>query len=155
VKIMRASIALPALLLAACAWPAPRGSTLQDGRFQPCPSEPHCVSTQDKDDRHAIQPIALAMPIEEAWPKIIAVVRDTERTTIVEKFDYYLRAEVESPWHFYVDDLELFWDPEASRLHARSSSRVGYSDFGTNRNRVEALRLKLIVAGVGVPQERR
>ena len=39
----------------------------------------------------------------------------------------------------FVDDLELFYNDE-SVIHVKSASRLGYSDFSVNRERVEQLR---------------
>ena len=56
-----------------------------------------------------------------------------------------------SPWHVYTDDLELLWLPEHKRVEVRSSSRIGYYDFGVNRERVEALRARLLEQGALKP----
>jgi uncharacterized protein (DUF1499 family) len=42
----------------------------------------------------------------------------------------------------FVDDVEFLLVPAERVIHVRSASRVGYSDLGTNRKRVEALRAK-------------
>lgn len=47
-----------------------------------------------------------------------------------------------------VDDVELELDPAATLVHVRSASRIGRSDFGANRARVEDLRTRLAAAGV-------
>ena len=39
-------------------------------------------------------------------------------------------------------DLELRMDKENGLIHVRSGSRVGYSDIGANRRRVEDFRLR-------------
>lgn len=138
-------------MLAACAASGARPGSLGGDRFAPCPSAPHCVNSQDPDDNHRIAPLELKWPIASAWPQIVRIVQDSPRTTIVEHYNYYLHAEVVSPWHFYTDDLELFWDAPANRLQARSSSRVGYYDFHVNRERIEALWRRLVGAGVAAP----
>jgi uncharacterized protein (DUF1499 family) len=60
----------------------------------------------------------------------------------------YLHAEVKSRVFRFVDDLELLLDPASGVVGIRSASRVGYSDLGVNRRRVETLRQQLIQAGV-------
>jgi uncharacterized protein (DUF1499 family) len=39
----------------------------------------------------------------------------------------------------FVDDVELAVDPAEHVVHFRSASRVGRSDFGVNRRRMEEL----------------
>jgi len=40
----------------------------------------------------------------------------------------------------FVDDLEIRIDAEVSVIHLRSASRVGKSDLGANRKRVEMIK---------------
>jgi len=54
----------------------------------------------------------------------------------------YLWATFSTRIFRFIDDLELRMDEESDVIHVRSSSRVGYSDLGANRRRVEDLRLR-------------
>ena len=66
-----------------------------------------------------------------------------ERTTIIEETDNYLYAEFKSKLMGFVDDVEFYRDPAANVVHVRSASRLGKSDAGVNRQRVEEIRGKL------------
>jgi len=59
--------------------------------------------------------------------------------TVVEDTGSYLHAEARSRVFRFVDDVEFVLDPGARVIQVRSASRVGYSDFGVNRRRVERL----------------
>ena len=48
----------------------------------------------------------------------------------------------------FVDDINVILDADAELIHIRSASRVGHSDFGVNRKRIEALRTELRKLGV-------
>jgi len=61
--------------------------------------------------------------------------------------DGYLYAQCTTPLMKFVDDLELWFDPENRVVQVRSASRVGRKDFGVNRKRVEALRAGLAAGG--------
>jgi len=54
--------------------------------------------------------------------------------------DDYLAATFTSAFFGFVDDLEARLDVSKGVLHIRSASRVGHSDFGINRKRVELLK---------------
>ncbi|CAB1059228.1 hypothetical protein D1BOALGB6SA_3986 [Olavius sp. associated proteobacterium Delta 1] len=41
----------------------------------------------------------------------------------------------------FVDDVELLFSDEKNLIHVKSASRIGYSDLGANRKRVERIRL--------------
>lgn len=61
--------------------------------------------------------------------------------TFVVEEDTYWRVEFRSRLFRFVDDVEFLFDPQARRIHIRSASRVGHSDLGVNRKRVEKIRL--------------
>ncbi len=78
-----------------------------------------------------------------ARARLRALLRELPRTRIVEddlEGGGYLRAEVRSAVFRFVDDLEFAFDDAAGRLHFRSASRLGRSDFGVNRERMAAIR---------------
>ena len=70
------------------------------------------------------------------------------RTRVVERLDDHLHAECRSRLLGFVDDLELELRPEEGLIAVRSASRLGYSDLGVNRRRVETLRAELRRRGV-------
>ncbi|MCU7835372.1 MAG: DUF1499 domain-containing protein [gamma proteobacterium symbiont of Taylorina sp.] len=49
----------------------------------------------------------------------------------------YLHATFTSSFFKFVDDFEVRVDHIALKLHIRSASRSGYSDFGVNKRRVK------------------
>jgi len=46
----------------------------------------------------------------------------------------------------FVDDVEFLLDEKAGVIHVRSASRLGRSDFGVNRDRVETIRRQIASA---------
>lgn len=120
-----------------------RPSTLgvKDGQLAPCPSSPNCVVSQgNPDTEHAIAPIAYSGDTASALAKLEAVITEMPRTAIIEKNDAYLYAEFTSKLMGYVDDVEFYLNPTESVIHVRSASRLGESDLGVNRKRIEAIR---------------
>ena len=55
----------------------------------------------------------------------------------------YVYAEYTSSLMKYVDDVEFLFSTSEKVIHVRSASRVGRSDFGVNRDRIEQLRSQL------------
>ena len=80
---------------------------------------------------------------EEPFEKIKSIIENTPRTEIVEINGDYLHAEATSKWMKYVDDLEVSFVPESNTLLIRSESRVGESDLGVNKKRVDLLKSKM------------
>jgi len=62
-----------------------------------------------------------------------------KRVTIITANDDYLYAEFRSKWFRFVDDVEFLIETNGV-IQVRSASRVGHSDLGVNRKRIETLR---------------
>lgn len=110
----------------------------EPGIFVDCPSSPNCVSTQEspKDDEHYLPPMKVASnPVEE----LVYAVENEPSIEILERGEFMLRATHTSSTFAFVDDFAFFYDSDAQLLHAYSASRVGYSDMGANRKRIETL----------------
>jgi uncharacterized protein (DUF1499 family) len=118
-------------------------------RLADCGSRPNCVSSTATNPKRRVGPWRLAAAPEVAWAAIRDIVTATPRVTVVEATERYLHAEARSRIFGFVDDLELLL--EGDELAVRSASRVGYSDRGVNRRRVEALRLELVGRGLIQP----
>ncbi len=79
---------------------------------------------------------------------MVEVVYEMDRTTVIRGDEGYLHAEVASAIFGYVDDLELQLRAKQHEIAVRSASRMGWSDMGVNRRRVESIRKKLVERGV-------
>lgn len=111
---------------------------VKDGRFAACKTTPNCVSSQadPADGEHYIAPIAFSRTMHE----LRRAVESMTRATVIREEGHYIYAEYKSALMGYVDDVELLLDEKARLVHARSASRLGRSDFGVNRKRIEELR---------------
>jgi uncharacterized protein (DUF1499 family) len=116
---------------------------VHDGRLAPCPSSPNCVSSDNADPAHLIPPFQLAVPAPEAWRAVRAAVPELPRAKIITETENYLHAECSSAFFGFVDDLELHMRSSEGLIAIRSAARLGYSDLGVNRKRVEHLRALL------------
>ncbi|NJK54842.1 MAG: DUF1499 domain-containing protein [Pleurocapsa sp. SU_5_0] len=115
----------------------PSNLGVKDGKLTACPGTPNCVNSQSDDAQSKID----ALP-GVSIAEIKKVVAEMEGTTIVEEKDNYLYAEFKSKLMGYVDDVEFYLD-NANTVQVRSASRLGKSDLGVNRKRVEEIRSKL------------
>ncbi|NJP09572.1 MAG: DUF1499 domain-containing protein [Leptolyngbyaceae cyanobacterium RU_5_1] len=116
---------------------------IREGRLAPCPNTPNCVCSQSKDAAHAIEPLTYSSAPAEAIAALKTVIESLERTKIVTDTDTYLYTEFASKLMGFVDDVEFYVDPAAQVIQVRSASRLGRSDLGVNRKRVELIREKL------------
>lgn len=113
---------------------------IQDGKLAPCPKSPNCVCTQADDKGHAIEPIHFTCSTDEALKFAKEALLSMPRIALVEEGPSYLRATATTLLMRYVDDVEIYCDSTNQVLHFRSASRLGYSDMGANRKRMEGFR---------------
>jgi uncharacterized protein (DUF1499 family) len=137
-----ALVLAPALLLGGMSAMARRPDNLgpRDGRLAVCPASPNCVCSQAADDAHAIEPLHFSDDPAAAMRRLRTMLETMPRTTVVTVRDDYLHAECRSLLFRFTDDVEFLLDPETRVIHCRSASRVGYSDLGVNRQRIESIR---------------
>jgi len=110
-----------------------------EGKLAGCPASPNCVSTESKDVKHRINPLTFTGSVENAREKLIRIVGQMPRTSLVTHSEKYLHFECRSRLFQFVDDLEFYIDAERQMIQMRSASRVGYSDLGVNRARVKKI----------------
>jgi len=113
---------------------------VKDGKLAACPATPNCVSSQAADVEHKVEAIAYTTSASEALAKVKSVVESMERAAIVQEGNDYLYVEFTSGLMGFVDDVEFYIDDSAKVIHVRSASRLGQSDLGVNRKRVEEIR---------------
>ena len=119
----------------------PRFGLGADGRLGPCPSSPNCVCSESGAEGEAriaafeVPPGVAPVGAFEALADVVGA-----RAEVTDRAEGYLRAVFKTRLMRFRDDFEARLDAEAGRIHVRSASRLGYSDLGANRKRVEALR---------------
>lgn len=112
------------------------------GQLTPCPSTPNCVNSQSADATHQIQPISYDSSSQEAWASLKDAIATFNRAKIIAETDNYIYAEFTLPIVGFVDDVEFQLDENNKLINVRSASRLGESDLGVNRQRVENIRTK-------------
>ena len=145
-KIQHTCIPLIAIFLFGCtSAPEKPGA---DAVLPPCGALPNCVNSRGNGGS-AIAPLHATA---EQWQELKRWLGTQDNWTInVEEADF-LQAVVKTPLMRFRDDVQLQYNPQTGVIHVRSSSRLGISDMGTNRRRVESLRAHLALeAGVGTP----
>ncbi|MBI1310290.1 DUF1499 domain-containing protein [bacterium] len=112
---------------------------VRDGRLGDCPSTPNCVSTFATSESQRMDPIPFDGTADATRARLRSVLSRLPRTTIVSEADNYLHAECATKLFRFVDDVEFLIDTDAGLIHFRSASRVGHSDLGENRRRMERI----------------
>jgi uncharacterized protein (DUF1499 family) len=149
--IVAAVALLVAARLGAFSGRAPGNLGVREGKLKPPSRTPNSVSSQadlwpdaTQQDYARIAPIALVGGDGKATiARIAQVVEGLPGAKLVERRDDYLYAQFTTAVMRFVDDVEFWFDPAAGVVQVRSASRLGNSDLGVNRARIEAIRARL------------
>ncbi|MDJ0797686.1 MAG: DUF1499 domain-containing protein [Calothrix sp. MO_167.B12] len=131
------------LIFSAPSWAASASLGVSNGHLTPCPASKNCVVSQNSDRTHAIDPITYNVDRDTAQKALLKVLTVVPRTEVIEQTDNYIHALSKSRIFKFVDDVEFYLPIDDKVIHVRSASRVGESDLGVNRRRVEQIRLAL------------
>jgi uncharacterized protein (DUF1499 family) len=132
------------LILPNTTWASSQELGIKLGHLASCPASPNCVVTQGAADaKHAIDPITYHLDRNEAKKVLLKVLTVVPRTEVIEETDNYIHALSKSRIFKFVDDVEFYLPANESVIQMRSASRLGDSDLGVNRRRLEQIRLAL------------
>lgn len=128
----------------------PNDLGVSNGRLKPPALTPNSVSSQaalyPDHPQHAfadIAPFALTGDGQTTLAKIKALAQARADVEVVKSEPDYLYLQFTSRLMKYVDDVEFWYDPANQVVQVRSASRLGGSDLGVNRRRVESMRAEL------------
>ena len=120
--------------------PRPAILGVLDGQLVDCPDSPNCVSSQADDNAHKVNPIPYTTSMVEAKGKLMGVLAAMPQTNVVVEQPDYVHAEFRTSMLHFIDDVEFYFNEEEKIIELRSASRLGHSDLGVNRMRVEEIR---------------
>lgn len=135
--------AIPVLMLVLLNLTSKRPANLGPaaGKLRVCPASPNCVCSCVQSDIHGIAPLVWKGAPQAGLERLVRIFKSFPRTVCEPIQDQsYLHVEFTSGIFRFVDDVEFLVDSEAEVIHVRSASRVGQSDLGVNRQRVEEIR---------------
>ena len=117
---------------------------IHEGCFTPCAPSPNSVSSQADpavDPDHYIAPFETGeLSSKEARQKMLFVLENIRNCELMELQEDYLRVEFQSFLFGFIDDVEFYFPSGRNIVDVKSASRIGYSDMGSNRRRVEKLK---------------
>ena len=124
--------------LLGCAGTPPANLGVHNGMLTRCPASPNCIASQTENPQQRINAFTFTSDPTAAFSRLQETLASRKDTTIIEARPDYLRVEFRTA--LFVDDGEFLLDRDHQVIHVRSASRLGYSDLGKNRARMEELR---------------
>lgn len=127
---------------------APPDRSSQDAtKLAECPDTNNCVGSMEEEESKKIEPIELEEPeaSRDVLTKVESVI-ESMGGRVVNRHGRYIHAEFTSLIFGFIDDVEFLFMDDGVTLHMRSASRVGNSDMGVNRKRMEEFRKRFIAS---------
>jgi uncharacterized protein (DUF1499 family) len=82
--------------------------------------------------------------IKKVMGILAAEVATLNGAKLIKKEKNYLHFTFRTPILRFIDDVEFELDEKKLLIHFKSASRIGYSDLGANRKRMDMIRTHLI-----------
>ncbi len=121
----------------------PQNLGVKDGLLSPCPESPNCVVSQKADEEHLIAPLTYQGEREQAKKTLLQVLTVVPGTEVIEHNENYILAQSTSRLMGFIDDVEFYFPTDKKAIEMRSASRLGESDLGVNRRRLEQIRFAM------------
>lgn len=128
-----------ALLITGCSGSRPDNLGVVNSKLAACPESPNCVSSDSEGESHYVPAFKLEASPERVWNEIKRYLLAQRNMEIITETSDYLYVESTSTLMRFVDDFELHLREQDGIIAIRSASRLGKSDFGVNKKRVDDL----------------
>jgi uncharacterized protein (DUF1499 family) len=135
-------VILSVVFFAGCSGTMPKLG-VNNGQLMSCPDKPNCVNSQATDEEHSIEPIHFTGTQQAAQDRLLQILNGLDRTQIIVTDENYIQVEFTSKIFRFVDDVEFYFPSTKTEkiiINVRSASRLGHSDLGANRKRIEQIR---------------
>lgn len=120
----------------------PSKTGMNGTQFQPCSTNPNSVSSMASktDGTHYIEPLSYSGSLDQAQQRLMEVLQAMERVTLIKQTPQYWYFTFQTALLKFTDDVEFYFPAKEKTIQMRSASRIGYSDWGVNRKRLEQVR---------------
>lgn len=129
---------------------APNDLGVAEGRLKLPADTPNSVSSQadlyPNHPQHSyarIEPLPSVGDSKSTLGRIKAIIESMPGSEVITYQEHYLYVQFTTRVMKFVDDAEFWFDPQSNVVQVRSASRLGKSDLGVNRKRIEWIRRQL------------
>ena len=121
---------------------------VSNGTLSPLNGKPNAVSTQTDQKALKMDPLPFKETLADSKFQVMRILQSLDRVKVVKETPDYIHAVFSSKVFRFKDDVEFYFDESSRLVHFRSASRVGYSDWGVNRKRMEDIEVRYQKEGV-------
>lgn len=128
--------------LLALYWHPPQAASA-DNVLAPCPDTRNCVSSEATRASQRVPTVAFSDAPDAAQRRAREALLAEPRSRVTTERSGYVRGECRTLLFRFVDDVDIVVDSAARVFRFRSASRVGRSDLGVNKRRIERIAARL------------
>jgi len=121
---------------------------LSIGQLAKSPDKPNCISSKSSNSLRMFPPLKYQGTQLKAKNNLLIALESMPRARVSMNTGEFLHIEFTSKIFRFIDDVEFYFD-EPGVIHFRSASRIGHSDMGVNRDRMEKIERLFIKASQG------
>jgi uncharacterized protein (DUF1499 family) len=118
----------------------PENLGINNGKLAKLSNKPNAVSSQTEEKDKRVEALKFKGNLENSKNEIYKAIETYGNVKTVKNDENYLYVIFTTGKMKYHDDVEFYFDEGEKLIHFRSSSRVGYSDLGLNRERYNKLK---------------
>lgn len=118
----------------------PENLGINNGRLAKLSKKPNAVSSQTDEKDKSVEALKFKGNLENSKNVIYKAIENYGNAKTVRNEKNYLYVIFTTGKMKYHDDVEFYFDESEKLIHFRSSSRIGYSDLGLNRERYNKLK---------------
>ena len=113
---------------------------VESGQLALSPKSARCISSRHENPNRRMIPMTYdGLALDEAKTILFEVLHTIPKMTVVKDEGAYVKAEAKTLVAEFFHDVEFFFDDEAKEIHFRSASRIGITDFGANKRRMQSV----------------
>lgn len=113
---------------------------LSNGALRDCPDLPNCVASVATRAAQQIDGFKLNTANSDPFQAIASLLDSMPDAVVVTRNENYIHATFKTKLLKFIDDVEFHYPADATSIQIKSASRLGKSDLGANRKRIEKLR---------------
>ena len=109
-------------------------------RLADCPDKPNCQGSESSRKQQQVAPFQHTGDTSAVMLNLAEMLDEQPGVAIISRTDNYLHATFTTRIMGYIDDVEFLLDELPGHIQVRSASRLGRSDLGANKKRIDKLR---------------
>lgn len=113
---------------------------IEEQLLSPCSNKPNCVSSEHNNLNRKMLPVSYdGLTLKQAKDCLFEVLQSMPRIDIKQDEGQFIRVEYRTMVFEFFHDAEFYFNEKDRKLQFRSSTRIGFADFGSNKRWLQSV----------------